>query len=213
MPVTERSEMHVSAEGIVGARANFREGPTPKFFNHMTAAELRSALPPEVWKTYARIGSIRNPFAIVLSRVFMDARAEKLQDLGVDAARARLERFVLELGGSEQLRDYFDTQRANVLTRAVRFEALAEDVAQIAQDFGLDPSGFPTKKYFENQMKSRHPSEFYSADAEAAVREIYRSDFEAFGYSMDVRDAELAPDPNVLARSLQRAKELKVNAL
>ena len=43
-----------------------------KFYNHMTASEIKAAVPPEVWDGYLKISVVRSPYERAVSRYYWD---------------------------------------------------------------------------------------------------------------------------------------------
>jgi hypothetical protein len=69
MPFKRPGKSLISENGIIGSR-NFLPNQRPTFWHHMPAADLRKALPEDVWNNYLKFCVIRNPFEKVISAFY-----------------------------------------------------------------------------------------------------------------------------------------------
>ena len=52
------------------ARLALRWKPRQRFYNHMSAREIRDNVPAEIWSSYTKVSIVRNPFDRVISKYF-----------------------------------------------------------------------------------------------------------------------------------------------
>ena len=178
---------------------------------------------------YRRFSFVRNPYSRLLSG-YLDKlvtneyeRARHLPMLGFDAGgHPTLLEFLERLKGIEDAeRDiHFSSQAALLMVEHVdydfigRFESFEADFLRLqASYFGLR---HPTPSY--DSFGKHHASnandklaQYFGAEEVALVQEIYRRDFELFGYSQDLSRAS-AQEPSVDVTSL-RANAFRADQL
>ena len=71
---THSRDMYVSETGIIGMRA---ARPEALWYNHMPAQAIRWKLDPEIWDSYLKFTTIRNPFDKMISGYFMFSGRKK----------------------------------------------------------------------------------------------------------------------------------------
>lgn len=188
-PLTEQSDMIEGPDGIVGARCNFLERTPPRFYNHMTASEIREALPAEAWCHSRKAGNVRNPYARYLSGYFMHHKRADPEASRIDTVRARLADYVAG-HRDPTMQDYFRLDGEMILTDPIRFEALEADAAAFAASVGFTPPApLGHAKRRTGEAKERPVADYYTPEAIAAVQERDAWYFDAFGYSRDINEA------------------------
>ena len=160
--------------------------PPPEFYNHMTAQDIRAALPDPVWSGYRKISVVRNPFARYLSGYFMHHfRTDRAAEFSLDAVRAGLADYVTAARDWGD-RDYLRIAGQPVVDEVLRFETLAADAARIARLLSYDPPAplRHAKKVSDARALTPLP-DFYTPAAIAAViaREAWY--FDRFDYPRD----------------------------
>jgi hypothetical protein len=182
----------ISERGIVGVRGSdsYREGDV--WTGHMTAREVRDALDPAIWSSYAKIITIRNVYARLVSHF------GKRNKIGRNADRAAVHRF-FKRWLFERDHSLYDIPRysidgVNIVDEAVRYEHLHDDLAALCSRLGLpayDPALLP---HLRNKPRRREklgdPKEYYDADCLSFVAENFAWEIERFGYRLE--DATLS---------------------
>jgi sulfotransferase famil protein len=151
---------------------------------HISARELRTALPREQFDSFFTFGFVRNPWSWQVSvfhfvrqrvehpdheffKVFRDF--DHYLDWRVNTAGPELQSdFVCDASG-ELLVDFLG-----------HYETLAVDFAQVCARLGISRA-LPHK----NRSQHHNYREYYSADTRGLVAEAYRADIERFGYEFE----------------------------
>ncbi|MBG88450.1 MAG: hypothetical protein CMO80_16330 [Verrucomicrobiales bacterium] len=201
---TGRRPETVTAAGIVGVRGRYPKGI---FYNHMPACEIRDLLEPKIWEEYFKFTCIRNPFDKMISGFTMWSKGKRKRErtiagkiiAGFRRLRGRanpvdlatgnteIERFrswVIQ-GGHVDDRDKYMIAGQECVDEFIRFERLEEDLARVCAklDIPFDVSSVP--RYKTHQRKHQIPiREYYDAETEKRVRELYAWEFERFKYEM-----------------------------
>jgi hypothetical protein len=191
-PITHLTDENASPFGIVGERRAFAPDETkPQFFNHITMKELRDILGPEVWKSYFKFSTIRNPFDAVLSAaeqlaagkrvtVTDDSMFNEFLDQVLDGLATtplNVERFCFVDGIME-------------LDDVVRFENLERDALRIAKRLDVTPqSDFPHMKKRDRYSRGRKVTDFIDQRRADIVTSNVGTYFEHFNYSTDPANA------------------------
>ncbi len=105
----------------------------PKFFNHMTATDLRRRIPPDIWATYTKFAIERNPWDKVVSMHNMLRTANQTQ-LSIDDVIER------ELPPNHPI--YTDAASGDLcVDHLIRYENLHDELASIFKSVGLPFDG------------------------------------------------------------------------
>ncbi|THH38597.1 hypothetical protein E4Z66_03235 [Aliishimia ponticola] len=75
-----------------------------------------------------------------------------------------------------------DAAGQRLVTHILRFETLADDLADLAQTLGLEFAGLERTNQSVNRARDVALGAYYQADEADLVRVIYGPDFKAFGY-------------------------------
>lgn len=154
---------------------------------HATAAQARRVLGAKVFDSYFKFAVERNPWDRQLSlydhRCWKTDRTPNFdQDMKSAVYRnteyCRLNNWSIYAIGDEIVAD-----------RVLRYETLADDIAALWADLGLDaPTELPRKRAYRSDRP--HYSTFYSPETRDLVGRWYRNEIEALGYEF-----EPAPQP------------------
>jgi hypothetical protein len=187
--VTHAAEMQISQEGIVGARADFSARVPPRFFNHMTAAEIFSEIPRDDWEACRKIGNIRNPFSRYLSGFFFwAARAGVDLQSGPETKAAFVDHIKSGMGNYHF--DFFRIDGKVCLDEIIRFETLEDDCMRVARNLSYTPPApLAHMKKPDDVRSGRAIGDFYTKASASAVLEREAWYFERFGYSTNPEDA------------------------
>jgi hypothetical protein len=158
---------------------------------HISARELRAALPREQFDSFFKFAFVRNPWSWQVS-VFHFVRQrpdhpdheffETLRDFNhyldwrVNTAGPRLQSDLVCDTSGEVLVDFLG-----------HYETLAADFATVCARLGIS-------RALPHKNRSQHDSyrEYYSDETRALVAEAYKADIERFGYEFDGQEP-LAP--------------------
>jgi hypothetical protein len=174
--------------GIVGYRGG-KLNPTPIFYNHMSALELKQKLAPEIWKKYFKFTVIRNPFDKMVSAFYHIEKSRNqgkyLNDDSNDVIRFR--RWV-QGGGKVYDRHAYIIDDKVALDYFIRYENLKEDIAFVCNKVGIDCdlNNLPNLKS-QHRDRSFSLNEMYDEKTEALVRKYYKFEIDFFNYDLEVK--------------------------
>jgi hypothetical protein len=153
--------------------------PAMRFYNHMSAAEVKSRVASDVWDGYYKFCFERNPWDRVISMYFW-----KTRDLP-ESRRPSLSRFL----DSPKLRLLIEKGRGVytiggevVVDRVCRYEDLAGELETVRQVVGIEtPLAIPrTKAGFRRDRK--HYREILTPAERDRIAELFRFEIELMGY-------------------------------
>ena len=205
MPGDEWEFAHARSEyeseyGIIGFRGKKRPRGC-RFWNHMSAGEIKSRLGDKVWDEYFKFTAVRNPYDKLVSAFFHrgkhyqipwydrvlrgygDTQKDRFSSYLRSPARLFLrrssERKRLTLGGSLAVDDW------------IRFEDINGEIARICPKIGVswEPDALP-------HLKGRHRDrtvqlrDLYDSENVKLVFDRMRWDFETFGYDRELPGQE-----------------------
>ncbi|MGB0497396.1 MAG: hypothetical protein ACPGID_03575 [Rubricella sp.] len=196
-PVTEATPQRISDAGIVGSRLTGRR-KGDRFFNHLSAVRIAERIGPETFDAYARIATVRNPFAVALSLFgFMAGTRYPSTKAGFLLHRAWFRRWVAARSHRPYFGDNAIVRREGrlIVDHFVRFEHLEADLAALGATLGIeiDTSALPATKRSKGRRDRFAIAEFYDEATADAVRTRYAWAFERIGYSTRPEDAAAPP--------------------
>lgn len=203
-PITEKDEATRARLGFPGPRnyrkrlreTNFddwrrlvlRRKEPLRFYNHISASEIRENIGGDIWNSYLKISIVRNPFDYAISRYFWESKSGNREDftkfLCENPQCLSENRRITEIDGRDEI-DFM-----------VRYEHLQADLTALSQRLDLPKnlgaeistvvakSGIRPSLATMSQMYGRHP------EAIDIVREHCRHDIERYGYDLPSVDGE-----------------------
>lgn len=183
---------HVSELGIVGFRGPKRP-PESQWWNHMSAADIKRQIGDEIWNSYFKFCTVRNPFDRLISRFFHLRAARKID---IDTARpdhAQFEQWLHTRARGGGDRNRYLIEGKFCLDDVIRFERLHADMERMCDRFGLpwNPAAFPHAKRGLRPEGATIAS-MYTDTAEAIVRKQYAFEFDLFGYADSIDRAHVS---------------------
>jgi hypothetical protein len=157
-----------------------------RFLAHTSAADARRKLGAELWESYLKVATARNPFDMLVSLYFNERRNGRVPDsMSFDSfVRSRL-----VLPRNVDLCTIDGRLAVDVL---LRYEHLQDDLAALGQRLGLGraPADRLARMHLNaGQRASREIAAHYDADLQRYVARRFAEEFAAFGY-----DPEVLPD-------------------
>jgi len=151
--------------------------PKRRYYNHITAAEVRGFIGPEVWQSYFKFCFERHPYDRVLSLYYWRHKAEP---------RPPVSEFIRS-GAPELLRrrgwDLYTIDGKVAVDRVCLYENMTEELERVRLQFGFpEPLSLPRAKGAHRDRK-RTTDEMLSAADKAAIREMFRVEFERYGFT------------------------------
>lgn len=151
--------------------------PALRFYNHITAAEVRALVPPEVWESYFKFSIERNPWDKALSYYHWDRRSPTRKD-------QTLPDFLYRLGTGLSNWPVYASDGNISADFVVRYEHLAADLAEVGKRIGL-PKGLSIENIHAKSgaRTDRKPYQEVLTEAERGfIYHLCRREIEHFGY-------------------------------
>ena len=148
---------------------------------HITVQELRSVLPPEVWKSHYKFAIVRNPFdrfvsvCSFLNRDNPEFKEHPLRWMKAALQRPRFRQRVLVRPQIDQLMDKDKEIRLDYIGR---YENLQQSMDRIFRDLDL----LPTSLKQRNASSHAHYKQYYDDELKDAAASFYKQDLKLFGY-------------------------------
>lgn len=184
-------------EGIVGARARFTDGrDRPRFWNHMTAADIYKAIGAGTFDAYFKFANVRNPFDLATSAAFQLAKQEGKNIKRLARIGPWLDRF---LSQKNPQTTRVTQSGAVVLDDVIRFEDLDNECHRIASKLGIPSANTATFPHLKARKSPIDPEALFDLWTESRRDRLIEKEaayFEAFGYSKSIDDA-FPETPNV----------------
>ncbi|WP_285164744.1 sulfotransferase family 2 domain-containing protein [Shewanella goraebulensis] len=187
MPEGDWEELHHREEyssdaGVIGCR-----GPNCKgshFYNHIPANILKGRLDIDIWNSYFKFCSIRNPFDKLVSAYyhFVKSKNQKLINQSDDIQAFR---HWLQAGKLVNDKPVYCIDSIPVMDFFIRYEHLSNDVEHVCNilDIPYLESEIPSfKRGFRNN--DIELVDFYDVNSLEIVKSFYGFELEYFNYSL-----------------------------
>lgn len=182
-------EEYESDEGIIGFRGMNSSGK--KWYNHMSAAEIRSKAGAEVWDRYFKFCVVRNPFDKLVSAFYFYTTAAQPNSNG-NAANWSEEEQIRQFrhwsrhGGRVLDRDKYVVDNQVCMDFFIRYEELENGIRFVSERLGLafEPERLPKLKSGIRDHKIA-VKDFYDAKTIEMVKKLYSLELELFGYELN----------------------------
>ncbi|MBW2713167.1 MAG: sulfotransferase family 2 domain-containing protein [Deltaproteobacteria bacterium] len=173
------------------------------FYNHMKPADIRQKLGEEKFSKAFKISIVRNPLEQVVSMVLWRLRNQRRpweKVLGKTMSRTIRKRFNIRNDARSGL---FATAVDNLLSQGpinhdhyfldgqdacnyyLRFENLNADLEEVSRIANIDlTENFPKTKH-KHRTDKQPATELLTPEQISKCHDVYRSEFDRFGYSLD----------------------------
>jgi hypothetical protein len=197
MPEGEWEQLHEresyeSESGVIGHRGRVGNRKI-KWYNHMPAEEIRQLVGDEIWNSYYKFCSIRNPWDKAISAYFhfgknfnFKTRRRILQKLKHPTFSNQQHNFLgwLRKGHPPIDRDKYLIDDSPCIDKFIRFEHMEEDIMDICSTLGLpwNESWLPR---FKGEKRDRAVSaqDLYSKPAHDEIKRRYAYEIKTFNYT------------------------------
>ncbi|MFY0598811.1 MAG: sulfotransferase family 2 domain-containing protein [Cyclobacteriaceae bacterium] len=171
---------------------NFHRDPK----SHMKAEDVKALVGDEVWNSYLKITSVRNPWDKTVSLYFWRKRKRPLYvhirrilrgwPWHGPAHRYNFKDFVKAMFENDTLNE--DKAITNIDGRLpdyyfIRYESMHQDLEKLCERLGVtyNPDDMPQKKV--GHRKSRSYEEHFDEESKEFVARAYQEEIERFGYT------------------------------
>ncbi|KAA6186083.1 sulfotransferase family protein [Thiohalocapsa marina] len=172
---------YISEHGIIGARGS-KGLEQSGWLAHMPARKIREGIGEDIWSSYFRFATIRNPYEKAISAYFHQKHRRRVPIADLATERAAFEVWLADDKPPID-RDKFMIGKQYCLSDVIRFESLLPDLERICSRLGIP---------FEPQRLGRKKSHIrpalatvynmYTDPGRASVTARYALDIELFGY-------------------------------
>lgn len=176
--------MAISEVGIIGARG--RTASEAKWRNHMSALSVRRLIGRDIWRRYAKITTVRNPYDRMVSMFYSRMKPEDREaaiHAPFDRVRADFLTFLRHTGTSNNL-NKLTIRTRYVIDHVLYFENLEEEFAELAVSLGLSGTDLPRFKT-DRRRRDEPMRDYYTEEARHLVAESAGFELAFFGYSFE----------------------------
>lgn len=161
--------------------------PRQKFFNHMTAEEVKKTLGSDAFDKFIKVSIIRNPFDYVVSRYFW-----RFRDVINTTSKYHFQNWLLTIEKEKLLQNKSITHIGgrNVVDIMLRFEHFEADINSFAERLGLPNSLAAEFKSItaKSQIRPKKATaqEMFDGFSEGIdlVKRLFQEDIENYGYKI-----------------------------
>jgi hypothetical protein len=181
---SETTNQRITEQGIVGHREELFE--RPDFYNHMPASDIKSKLGREIFETYYKFCTIRNPFDKVVSHFWWHSRSTfDFSSEPFSKIKARFAEFVLQGLGSFNDRKIFMIDGHSVIDEFIRYEHLPTDMAKVCKTLDINFCAKLLGNYKSGfRKRQEHFSEYYNAVTKRLVEQEFSWEINHLKYSL-----------------------------
>jgi hypothetical protein len=167
----DAQEMQISSFGILGSRLVKNK----KWYNHMSAGQIRTHLGAEKFNAYYKFCVVRNPYDVLVSAYFYSRSKRDFKTF--------CKRYKNHFAENNGPRLFLDG--APVCQYYIRYENLLEDMKVVLAALGItnyDLDKLPRHKS-STRVDKRPYQDYYDDETRALVYELFRAEFDMFGYT------------------------------
>lgn len=170
-----------SEAGIIGYRGSYSD--YLKWYNHMSALEIRNNVGMEIWNKYFKFCVVRNPFEKALSAFFHFCIKNHYIQTDRKSMISLFHDYISSGKGLIVDRDKYMIDNKICIDFFIKYESLEADLQLVCTkiDIPFQKDRLPRLK---SQFRPRDVciEDFYNQKIERLVRETYKFEFEYFGY-------------------------------
>lgn len=152
------------------------------FYPHMRASQVRAMIGDDIWNSYFKFTTERNPWDRQISLFFYRHKRKK------GSTNLTFEAFLTSPWytalHSVRVRNWetYSIGNSIAVDRVLRFENIEKEFAELRSTLGLKNSELPHKN--AGPKRNRHDyRSYYNADTKAVIERWYRHEIEAFDYT------------------------------
>ena len=192
LPQSHDTKQIITESGIVGSREKeLLLSKPPDFYNHMPISEIRRKLGREIFDTYYKFCTMRNPFDKVVSHFWWKMR--NTLDSSNEAfpkIKGRFAKFVLQNFGGLNDRPIFMIEGHSVVDEFIRYEHLATDIEKVCNTLGIDFSAEILGNYKSSfRKRAEHFAEYYDTVTKRLVEVEFSWEINRFKYSLTANNS------------------------
>lgn len=191
--------------GIVGDRSGSSE--RPRFYNHITPDLIKERLPVEIWENYVKVTTVRNPFDRIVSAFHFFALWRARLKADPDEIPGLFREWVTEQSvGTLSMKRFILLDGQPYLDAMIRYEDLTGSIEAFLDQIGARGKVQGALPQFKTHMRQVElPLEaYYDQASRDLVLQKAELDFEHWGYSLSLADADEARAQITLPERTQR---------
>lgn len=191
--ITQATAQYEGNVGIVGFRGKRTRGDNVKWWGHMPAERIYSLIGPEIWNSYFKFTTIRNPFDHMISHFYLHMghvrstmSPEKFEVYCAARGTNDIEKFrnwLLETNTTN--RNTYIIRDHVCVDFFIRCENLHEDISLVCDKIGIK---FEPQKLSRSRQGSRKKeydiADFYDRISIEVIEQRYGWEVEHFGYTV-----------------------------
>jgi hypothetical protein len=190
-----------SSHGIIGKRGNryveertwqfqysypfvraLRQKKMAKWHNHMSARKVRRQVETEVWESYLKFATIRNPFTKVISSYFFKKSKARIPVGTPEEERMAFRHWILD-GKFPVDRRIYCIGEDYILDEVIRYENLEQEMARICRKLQIP---WDSKRLGNSKGGIRPdwaiPAFLFDSETQGIVEREYAFEIHKFGY-------------------------------
>ena len=152
-----------------------------KFWNHITADQVKERIDEDIWNSYFKFCFDRNPWDKTISMYFWDKNS--LGDISFDE--------YLKTKNGREFRNYnfpIYTHNDKVVVDFIgKFENLKDDLEKICKKVGIKFDGWLPKAKGSYRTEKKHYSHYYNDETSELIKNHFKKEIELLGYNFEMK--------------------------
>lgn len=153
------------------------KGPKMRFYNHMSALEIRARVDPDVWRSYFKFCVARNPWDRAISLYYWWHQSTETRPGLSDFLKSKAPRKLMEKGW-----ELYTISNEIAVDKVCRYEHLHADLEGVRVRLGLpEPLHLPGAKSSHRTERGTYRDSYGEAEREL-IRKGFQPEIEALRY-------------------------------
>ncbi len=172
--------MSVTPDGIIGHRGEVP--PNTLWYNHQPASAIKQQIGDDIWNSYFKFGTVRNPFDKAVSLFYMEKGHSKSPILDLANEREEFENWLVAGKSFSDFHIYSIDDKC-CFDAYIRYESLYSDLQEICNKIGVSFIPQLPKIHSHFRPKEFNALSLYTDVGKQVINDTYNIELSLFGYS------------------------------
>jgi hypothetical protein len=172
--------MLITPDGIIGQRGEVP--PDTPWYSHQSAIEIKQKIGKDIWDSYFKFGTVRNPFDKAVSLFYMSKSDSNKPILDLENEKTEFEKWLVD-GNYHSDFYIYSIDNACCFDAYVRYESIYPDLQQICDKIKVPFVPRLVKAHSHSRPKEFNALTLFTDVGKQVINDICKLELAQFGYS------------------------------